>query len=143
MNLRFCLITVAISLLAGNHLHAQSFSIDWFTIDGGGGTSSGGNFAVTGTIGQPDTGTLTGGAYTLRGGFWGAFVPVQVDGVPLLVIEAGAPGSVTVRWDPDTPGYVLEYTDDLGSGQWTEAAFPATNPVTILTSPEIRFFRLR
>jgi hypothetical protein len=37
------------------------FSIDWFTIDGGGGTSTGGVFSVTGTIGQPDAGTLTNG----------------------------------------------------------------------------------
>jgi hypothetical protein len=28
--------------------------LDWFTIDGGGGTSTGGVYAVSGTIGQPD-----------------------------------------------------------------------------------------
>jgi len=49
---------------------AQPFSIDWFTIDGGGGTSSGGGFTLSGTIGQPDAGTLSGGGFTLRGGFW-------------------------------------------------------------------------
>ena len=31
-------------------LHAQSYSIDWFTIDGGGGTSTGGVYSVSGTI---------------------------------------------------------------------------------------------
>jgi hypothetical protein len=50
---------------------AQSYSIDWFTIDGGGGTSTGGVYSVTGTIGQPDAGGLmSGGNYTLQGGFW-------------------------------------------------------------------------
>ena len=35
---------------------AQSYQIDWFTIDGGGGTSTGGVYSVSGTIGQPDAG---------------------------------------------------------------------------------------
>ncbi|HWN96366.1 MAG TPA: hypothetical protein VNT99_15150, partial [Methylomirabilota bacterium] len=49
---------------------AQSYSIDWFTIDGGGGTSTGGVYSVSGTIGQPDAGTMSGGNYSLAGGFW-------------------------------------------------------------------------
>jgi len=49
----------------------NGYSLDWFTFDGGGGTSSSGSYNVSGTIGQPDAGTLTGGAYTLLGGFWG------------------------------------------------------------------------
>ena len=64
------LVPTALLLFVGTlSVHAQSFSIDWFTIDGGGGTSAGGNLSVSGTIGQPDVGTLTGGNYTLRGGF--------------------------------------------------------------------------
>jgi hypothetical protein len=46
------------------------FSIDWYTIDGGGGTSSGGSFEVAGTIGQADAGTHSGGQFTVEGGFW-------------------------------------------------------------------------
>ena len=30
------------------------YSISWYTIDGGSGTSSGGLYQLTGTIGQPD-----------------------------------------------------------------------------------------
>ena len=49
---------------------AQSFSMDWYTIDGGGGQSSDGTFELNGTIGQPDAGVaLTGGGFTLTGGF--------------------------------------------------------------------------
>ena len=62
--------------------HAQQYSIDWSSIDGGGGTSTGGVYAVTGTIGQPDAGTLSGGAYTLQGGFWGVIAAVQTPGAP-------------------------------------------------------------
>lgn len=49
---------------------AQDFSIDWYTIDGGGGTSTGGGFELSGTIGQPDPGFLSGGGFELEGGFW-------------------------------------------------------------------------
>jgi hypothetical protein len=55
------------SLAAGS---AQGLSLTWWTVDGGGGQSSGGTFAVSGTAGQPDAGTLTGGDFTLTGGFW-------------------------------------------------------------------------
>jgi len=45
------------------------------TIDGGGATfSTGGALSLGGTIGQPDAGTLSGGAFVLQGGFWSAGV---------------------------------------------------------------------
>ena len=46
------------------------YVLDWSTIDGGGGTSSGGQYKLTGTIGQPDAAYSTGGNYELLGGFW-------------------------------------------------------------------------
>lgn len=49
----------------------SGYSIPWFTVDGGGGTSTGGVYALSGTIGQHDAGRMTGGAYTIEGGFWG------------------------------------------------------------------------
>ena len=58
-------------------------AIDWFTIDGGG-LSYGfsGNLRLGGSCGQPDAGTLAGGDYVLRGGFWsggGVVSSVEVD----------------------------------------------------------------
>lgn len=46
-----------------------SLDLTWNTVDGGGGRSAGGAFALQGTIGQADAGSLSGGAYTLSGGF--------------------------------------------------------------------------
>ena len=47
------------------------FTIDWYSIDSGGGTTSGGAFEVSGTIGQPDaSGPLPGGIFEITGGFW-------------------------------------------------------------------------
>jgi len=49
--------------------HAQ-LQIDWYTIDGGGGTSSGGSITITGTIGQHDAAVSAGGGIECAGGFW-------------------------------------------------------------------------
>ncbi len=47
------------------------FDLSWHTIDGGGGSSTGGGFELAGTIGQHDTGeVMTGGNFALLGGFW-------------------------------------------------------------------------
>ena len=55
--------------------YAQSilatYAIDWFTIDGGGAlNSSGGTYALSGTIGQHDAGAAESGTFDLGGGFW-------------------------------------------------------------------------
>lgn len=46
------------------------YRIDWYTIDGGGGTSSGGPYQITGTIGQADAVYHAEAPYELLGGFW-------------------------------------------------------------------------
>ena len=52
------------------------FDLSWFTIDGGGVMrSTGGDFELSGTIGQPDAGAMSGGNFTLNGGFWFEVVP--------------------------------------------------------------------
>src|SRR5262245_38560903 len=70
------------------------YSIDWHTVDGGGGTSTGGGYAVTGTIGQPDAGLMSGGTYSVLGGFW-SIIALQTPDAPLLSIET-AHGGVRV-----------------------------------------------
>lgn len=48
------------------------YDLSWHTIDGGGGmfSTAPGGLTLSGTIGQPDTAVLTGGSFTLTGGFW-------------------------------------------------------------------------
>ncbi len=61
---------------------AAQYTIDWYTIDGGGETKlHGGSYIVGSTIGQPDAGVMTGGVYSLAGGFWrgGTQIIVGVD----------------------------------------------------------------
>lgn len=49
---------------------SADYEISWYTIDGGGGTSSGGPYVLVGTIGQPDAGISSGGDYVLNSGYW-------------------------------------------------------------------------
>jgi len=71
---RLLLLAALLSLLA-SVARAQSgggYDLSWSTVDGGGATwSEGGGYSLGGTIGQPDAGVLSGGGYTLAGGFWG------------------------------------------------------------------------
>lgn len=62
------LFVAATALLAGS----ESFDLTWHTIDGGGVMgNTGGDFELSGTVGQPDAGaTMTGGEFSLNGGFW-------------------------------------------------------------------------
>src|ERR1700716_2104483 len=84
---------------------AQSYSIDWFTIDGGGGTSTGGVYSVSGTIGQPDAGHMSGGNYTLDGGFWSIIAAVQTPGSPTLRIVFTATNTVLIAWPAPSTGF--------------------------------------
>jgi hypothetical protein len=63
----------------------DAFSLDWWTVDGGGETSTGGGYSMTGTIGQADAGTLSGGGYTLSGGFLdGALLNLTMNFLPFV-----------------------------------------------------------
>ena len=64
------LLSALVLLLIAPMAHAQ-LSGDWFTVAGGGGTSTGGQLGLSGTAGQSDAGNMSGGSYVLYGGFWG------------------------------------------------------------------------
>ena len=65
---------------------SASYDLSWWTVDGGGAAfSTNGGYTLGGTLGQPDAGALSGGGYTLAGGFWsGAAVQYKVY-LPLVV----------------------------------------------------------
>ena len=131
---------------------AQNFNIDWFTIDGGGGTSTGGVYAVSGTIGQPDAGVASGGGYSLAGGFWSGVVAIATPGAPLLTIEPQPDGSVRVAWPAPATGFVIEEASALATlpavTAWTpvNAPYQTNSAVISITAPATagtRFYRLR
>lgn len=79
MNAR-SIIAIAILSLTTTVTSSQAqsgggYDLTWSTIDGGGASSTGGAFSLSGTIGQPDAQVapvMTGGAFELNGGFWPA-----------------------------------------------------------------------
>jgi hypothetical protein len=126
------------------------YSVDWSTVDGGGGTSTGGVYSVSGTIGQPDAGTTSGGTYTLQGGFWGIVAAVQTPGAPLLSITLNSqPSTITVSWPLPADGWVLEWTNAVANAStpWPQIQPPyQTNStqawITISAPAGNRFYRL-
>jgi hypothetical protein len=57
----------------------ETYDATWYTVDGGGDMwTVGGTYELSGTIGQPDAGMMTGGVYELTGGFWVSAVVVSV-----------------------------------------------------------------
>lgn len=89
------------SLLLVSAAFAQPYSIDWFTIGGGGGTSTGGGYSMSGTIGNPAAGNLSGGGYTLEGGFWsadGGAAPVETIFDNTSGSANGYEGATTNTW---------------------------------------------
>src|SRR5208337_1249301 len=96
---------------------AQSYSIDWYKVSGGGGTSTGGTYQVSGTIGQHDAGgPMTGGGYSLTGGFW-ALYAVQTPGAPLLTITYSGNQAI-ISWPPSVAGWTLQTNGNLSTGTW-------------------------
>ena len=67
LTLLLVLLVVGAALAEAN----TGFEVPWWTVDGGGGDSTGTGFSLSGTIGQPDASQqLSGGDYLLQGGFW-------------------------------------------------------------------------
>ena len=123
------------------------YSIDCYDVSGGGGTSTGGVYAVSGTIGQPDAGTaMSGGGFSLTGGFWSLVAVVQTIGAPLLSITRSG-SSVIVLWPSSPSGFALQQNASLGTPNWTACGLAvttsgSTNSVTIPSPTGPTFFRL-
>ena len=133
---------------------SAQYAITKSVIAGGGGlNSTGGTYAVSGTIGQPDaSGPLSGGSYTLVGGFWALPSAVQTPGAPLLSVESLGGNNVRVYWPRPATGFVLEQTLALtnapATSVWSQVSFPyQTNAtqisITVPSSTGKKFYRLR
>jgi len=119
------------------------YAVNWYTIDGGGGTSTGGVYSVSGTIGQPDArGPMTNGQYSVTGGFWALPTALQVPGAPTLTIVPATPGNATISWSPNTPGFVLQETLSLSPTNWVNSSSGTTNPIVVPATLPTKFYRL-
>lgn len=139
---------IALSFAACSNISpAQSYSITWSRIAGGGGTSGGAQFMIRGTIGQHEaSGTVNADSYSLTGGFW-AISAVQTPGAPTLFIATAGPNAV-VSWPAGAAGYYLQSNSDVAVvNGWAKVL---TSPVSMngfyyVTNPIVagnQFYRL-
>jgi len=143
-----CLMIAGL-LLALPQLQAQSYSVGWYKIACGGAAAGGGQYSISGTIGQPDAGgAMSGGNYSLTGGFWSLISVVQTAGLPNLAITHSG-NSVIISW-PNTANFALQQNSNLAaSGGWTASGYAVStnasgaNSVTITPPAGSLFFRLR
>jgi hypothetical protein len=134
---------VALTVLSAS---AQSYNIDWYKMAGGGGTSSNGPYSLSGTIGQLDaSGAMTGGNYSLTGGFWSLVSVVQTPGAPTLYISLSGK-TVTVYWQ-NVSGWTLHQNNNLTvptgwtlNTSWTTTN--GTNYLNVTATTGNLFFRL-
>jgi hypothetical protein len=127
---------------------AQNYSIDWYKISGGVGTSTGGTYQVSGTIGQPDAdGPMTNGQYSLTGGFW-ALYAVQTPGAPFLTIIHTPTNTAVVWWPSPSTGWNLQQNTNLVTTNWVAVPETVNDNGTnkfIIVNPAtgIQFYRLK
>jgi hypothetical protein len=122
MNRNLSAALVLAGWLGLDRAHAQSnnqFELASSHIGSGGDTSIGGPFTVSGTIGQPAAGVLTGGNFTLESGFWSGVAVVQTPGAPSLKIKLIAGHQAVISWPITVIGWALEETTAIGSGLWS------------------------
>jgi hypothetical protein len=142
---KLILIVGLLRPLAG---HAQGYSVNWLAIAGGGGTSTGGVYAVTTTIGQSIAGSaLTGGSDAVTTGFWSLFA-VQTPGAPVLSITLTATKTAMVYWPSPSASYILEVNTDLTTTNWVASSDTVTDNGTIrfiIVNPPSghRYYRLQ
>jgi hypothetical protein len=129
-------------------LPAQSFSIDWHKISGGGGTTTGGVYSLNATIGQHDAGgLLSGGNFSLSGGFW-ALSTVQSAGAPTLSLQITSTNTALIYWPSPSTGFNLTVNSDLSKTNWVGVSETVNDDGTIrfiIVNPPTgnRFYRLK
>lgn len=127
---------------------AQSYTIDWYKIAGGGGMSTSGQYVINGTIGQQDAGgPLTGGNYSVTGGFWSLIAAVQTPGAPHLRIFLTSTNTAVIAWPAPSTGFTLQQNPNLNTTNWiavsnTVNVVGGENQVGIAPPVGKQFYRL-
>ena len=105
-----CCLAIAIVSTSVMVVSAQTggpYDLSWHNI-GPGGSASGGSYDLLGSVGQPDAATMSGGSYTLTGGF--------LPGGPICALAGDLNGDGQVT--------VLDIQMIAGAWPQTTASFP-------------------
>ncbi len=116
MKTSFALLVGACSTLLTPETNAQQFSVTGHVAAGGGGTSQGSGFAITGTIGQADAAPrLQNGCWSVDPGFWGAYATINTPGAPVLRVRLTSFSTVRVSFTPGCGDWVLQWAATLNT----------------------------
>jgi hypothetical protein len=86
--------------------------------------TGGRGYSLSGTIGQPDAGTVRGGDHPLQAGFWGRIAAIQAPGAPGLNLTQSAPNRGIISWPFPSTGWTLYESANLNPVNWPEALTP-------------------
>lgn len=144
MKPRFLLVLLFAALMPGRA--AAQLAIDWFSAGFGAGTSSGGNFTLSATAGEASSGALSGGQFTINGGFWA--ITSQASAAPRIGIALTATNTVVISWPSSASGWSLQKNPGLDPQQWVDVLSTPANDGTrystvVNVSPGTLYLRLR
>jgi PKD repeat protein len=86
----------------------DTYSLTWFSVNNGGGSSVSDKYALNSSVGQSVAGSLTGGSYQLNVGYWPAAAETDID-VPIANLQVNSSG-------PTVLSYSTVFTASSGSG---------------------------
>ena len=134
--------TLALLFLSAVATASAQYTIDWQTMDAGGGSGTAGAFAMSGTLGQFDATTGAAGTVIFLGGYWS----LLDEPLPLLrIFRNGA--NIVLAWPNPSPGFSLQESPDLLASTWTAVSIAPVkvgSELQVTWGPPVgrHFFRL-
>ena len=111
---------------------AQTYSIDWHAVAGGGGTRTGGGYSLSATTGQAEAGTESSFNFALAGGF-NTFAIDETAGLANadLSLVTISVGTLSPAFAPGTTNYIVSVSSGTTSLTVTPTAADAGASLTI------------
>jgi hypothetical protein len=128
-------------------VHAQPATVDWFSVDAGGGASSSAQYRIASTIGQADAYLASSAQNDFLGGFWALDGAVPAP-TPRLNISMASP-NVLITWPSPATGFALQENSAINDTNGWQNVLQApsdnggTRSVSLPLPAGPRFFRLR
>ena len=90
---------------------------------------------------------MSGGNFSLKGGFW-SLIAIQTPGAPLLRVVPTSTNTVIVAWPAPSTGFSLQQIAVLGTTNWSgvtnsQTVVGSENQVVIPLPAADRFYRLK
>jgi hypothetical protein len=112
-----------------------------------GGTRTNAIYQASGTISQADAGSMSGGPFSLEGGFWGIIAALRTPGSSAAILNTGT-NPVLISWPSPSAGFQLEKNADLTTTNSSRVELNVaddgtTKSVIVAPAAGSRFFRLK